>query len=408
MRYSAPLPTGKVANVVPNQLPFSPDVYLRGSMAANGKIRILETIRQGLIGGGESHLLSLVQHLNKSRYEIHVLSFTAGPMVEKLKEWGIPVYVIPSTRPFDLSIMTKVKELLVRLEIQLIHAHGTRGYSNIFWMARKLNIPVIYTVHGWSFHDDQPMPLKRLRIGVEKYLVRRARHVILVSDANKATAEKYFSFNNEKVIQNGIDLKRFNRQQVSAHVRKSLPLGEHTRVVLFIARFIHQKQPLVLLRAFAMALKSDADLHLWMVGDGDQKPAALKLIEELGISKNVTIESFRNDVPEVLAAADIFVLPSLWEGLPIGLLEAMAMGKAVIGTRVDGTAEVISDGENGLLLDLENLEDDLAAALLKVAGDHALRSRLSGNAVSSVSASFNVVGMTGKVEQLYDSVHGEH
>ncbi len=377
-------------------------------MAANGKIRILETIRQGLIGGGESHLLSLVQHLDKSRYEIHVLSFTEGPMVEKLKEWGIPVYVIPTTRPFDVGIMARVKKLLVRLDIQLIHAHGTRGYSNIFWMARKLNIPVIYTVHGWSFHDDQSLPLKRLRIGIERFLIRKARYVILVSDSNKATAEKYFSFQNDKVIQNGIDLKRFNHLQVSKQVRASLPLGEHTRLILFIARFIHQKQPLVLLKAFAGAVKNNPDLHLWMVGDGDQKPAALKLVEELGIAKQVTIESFRSDVPEVLAAADIFVLPSLWEGLPIGLLEAMAMGKAVIGTRVDGTSEVISDGENGLLLDLENLEDNLAAALLKVASDHALCSRLSANAVSSVNASFNVVGMTGKVEQLYESVHREH
>jgi glycosyltransferase involved in cell wall biosynthesis len=156
-------------------------------------------------------------------------------------------------------------------------------------------------IGGGESNDDQPLPLKRLRIGVEKYLVRKARHVILVSDTNKATATKYFSFDNDRVIQNWIDLRLFDHQQVSKHVRATLPIGKDTRVILFIARFIHQKQPLVL----------------------------------LGIAGKVTMEPFRSDVPEVLAAADIFVLPSLWEGLPIGLLEAMAMGKTVIGTRVD-------------------------------------------------------------------------
>jgi glycosyltransferase involved in cell wall biosynthesis len=345
-----------------------------------------------------------VQHLDKTKYEVHVLSFTEGPMVEKLKEWGIPVYVIPTTTPFDVTVIKQVKELMVRLRIQIVHAHGTRGYSNIFWATKRLNIPVIYTVHGWSFHDDQSPMLKKLRIGIEKFLVRRAKHVILVSDANKATAELYFPFTNAVVIPNGIDLTRFNNERVGRQVRNSLPVGEQSQVVLFIARFIHQKQPLVLLRAFAKAVRENPGLHLWMVGDGDQKPEAMKLVEQLGIGEKVTIESFRSDVPEVLAAADIFVLPSLWEGLPIGLLEAMAMGKVAIGTKVDGTSEVIRDGENGLLLGLDNLEADLCTAIIKVAGDSELSSRLSANAIHTVNSSFNVVRMARSVEALYDGL----
>jgi glycosyltransferase involved in cell wall biosynthesis len=246
--------------------------------------------------------------------------------------------------------------------------------------------------------------LKKLRIGIEKFLVRRAKHVILVSDANKATAEQYFTFKNAVVIPNGVDLGRFNHGTVGRQVRNNLPVGEQGQVVLFIARFIHQKQPLVLLRAFAKAVKANPALHLWMVGDGDQKPEALKLIEQLGIGEKLTIEPFRSDVPEVLAAADIFVLPSLWEGLPIGLLEAMAMGKVAIGTKVDGTSEVIRDGENGLLLGLDNLEDGLSEAILRVSGNRDFASGLSANAIQTVMTSYNIIGMTKKVEQLYEGL----
>jgi glycosyltransferase involved in cell wall biosynthesis len=85
-----------------------------------------------------------------------------------------------------------------------------------------------------------------------------------------------------------------------------------------------------------------------MVGDGDQKQEAVELIAKEGTGDQITLVPFRLDVPDIIAAADIYVLPSLWEGLPIALLEAMAMGKAVIGTKVDGTSEVIQDRENGL------------------------------------------------------------
>src|SRR3954467_11421580 len=119
------------------------------------KIKVLQCIRQGQIGGGESHLLSLVEHLDKDRFEPVVLSFTDGPMINRLKEMDIPVHIIPTTKPFDFTKWKEVKRLLQKEKVQLVHAHGTRANSNVLWAARSLCIPVIYTIHGWSFHPDQ-------------------------------------------------------------------------------------------------------------------------------------------------------------------------------------------------------------------------------------------------------------
>jgi glycosyltransferase involved in cell wall biosynthesis len=186
-------------------------------------------------------------------------------------------------------------------------------------------------------------------------------------------------------------------------VRAELGISADSVLVLFIARFTAHKQPLTLIRAFAQALtrlKGGYDMRLLMVGDGDEKDAGVALAGELGLQDKVNFQAFRQDVPDVLAAADIFVLPSLWEGLPIGLLEAMAMRKAVIGTRVDGTREVLQDGENGLMVEPGDVEA-LAAAIVRLAEDKALRESLRVRAYQTVRQRFDARVMTRAIEDVY-------
>ena len=161
--------------------------------APNNKIRVLECIRQGQIGGGESHLLSLVENLDKNIYEPIVLSFTDGPMIDRLKALNIPVHIIPSNKPFDFKVWGKVKQLMQQEKIDLVHAHGTRANSNVFKAARALQKPLAYTIHGWSFHVDQPFLIKKIRIAGEKFLVSRSDLNISVSVSNQKTGKDTIS-----------------------------------------------------------------------------------------------------------------------------------------------------------------------------------------------------------------------
>jgi glycosyltransferase involved in cell wall biosynthesis len=370
-------------------------------MSTSPKIKLLETIRQGQIGGGESHLLSLVENLDRTRFDPVVLSFTEGPMVDRLQEMKIPVEVIPTTKPFNFTVWGKVKDLMKRHQIQLVHAHGTRACSNVFQPASSLDLPLVYTIHGWSFHDDQHPLLKKIRVMGEKLLTRKSDTNISVSLSNQQTGKKYFSEFESIVVNNGIDQQKFNPERKLKNIRQELGIPADATLILFVARFIHQKQPLLLLRSFALAAHKNPQLRLLMVGDGDQKPEALALVQQLGIADKVVFEKFRQDVPDVLAAADIFVLPSLWEGLPIGLLEAMAMGKAIIGTRVDGTSEVIQHNQNGLLLDVEGLEQHLAEALLTLAADPEKCRMLGKAARATISNTYSASTMTRQIEEIY-------
>jgi glycosyltransferase involved in cell wall biosynthesis len=370
-------------------------------MSYSKKIKVLECIRQGQIGGGESHLLSLVENLDRTRFEPIVLSFTNGPMVDRLKEMGIETHVIYTEKPFDIRKWKTVKRFIQTKQIDLVHAHGTRANSNILWASKSLNIPVIYTIHGWSFHPDQKTLVRKLRILGEKYLTAKSTLNISVSKSNQQSGKDYMPSFQSVVVNNGINQTKFDPAKTYRNVRDELQIATNKLLVLFIARFTLHKQPLALIHAFAKALQQNPAMHLLMVGDGDQKQEALRLIDELQLKDHVTLESFRQDVPDVLAAADIFVLPSLWEGLPIGLLEAMSMGKAIIASNVDGTSEIIKDGVNGRMVQTDNLVDNTAKALVELGSNAALRQTFQQQARNTVNERFNAAAMTKEIEHIY-------
>ena len=140
-------------------------------------INVLEVIRQGQVGGGESHLLDLIAGFD-NRVNPIVLSFTGGQMIDALTQRGVKCHVVNTSHPFDVRITRQIKELILRENIQLIHAHGSRAASNVAFIARKLHIPMVYTVHGWSFHQDQSFFIKRLRAWSEKIICKLSKKVI--------------------------------------------------------------------------------------------------------------------------------------------------------------------------------------------------------------------------------------
>ena len=371
-------------------------------MALSHKIRILEGIRQGKIGGGESYLLSLVENLDRTRFEPVVVSFTDGPMVERLRSLGIQTHVIYTEKPFDFRVWKKVENLIEAEKIDIVHAHGTRAASNMFRGAKKLKRPFIYTCHAWSFHPDQNALVKKLRIWSEQFLTEQADVNICGSKANRETGRKLFQNFKAVIIYNSIDPKRFNPYGVFKNIRAELGISATDLVVASVARFTLQKQPLKLLAAFAEVCKQVPHVKLLMVGDGEQKEEAQRLVQKLGLQLKVIMQPFRQDIPDVLAAADIFVLPSLWEAFPIALLEAMSMGKAVIGTNVDGTPEIIENEKNGLLIEVDGLEKNIAAALIRLCSDDGLRTRLQQAAIASIYNTYNVETLARENEAIYE------
>jgi glycosyltransferase involved in cell wall biosynthesis len=152
-----------------------------------------------------------------------------------------------------------------------------------------------------------------------------------------------------------------------------------------------------------IVLDQTKDIMLLIIGEGDLKNRIIQMVNELGLSSNILFDNFRLDIPDILNAVDIYCLPSLWEGLPIGILEAMSMGKVIIATPIDGTRELITNYENGILVPQQNPEL-LAKAIIEVHGNEKLRMKLAKSAIQTINERFTVNEMVKKIENHYKSI----
>jgi len=364
------------------------------------RYKILFCIRQGTIGGGESHLIDLIEFIDKEIYEPIVLSFSDGAMISHFQERNITTYVIDSKRPFDFRVRKKINSLLETVLPDLIHIHGSRAFSNLYFAKIKKTIPIVYTVHGWSFNSNQSYFRKFVAIQAERLFIRRCSKVINVSRNNQMTGEQHFKKFRSEVIHNGVNLTVFDKLKLYPAIRTELGIPEDAFVIGFIARFTEQKDPKTLIHAFSAYSKVNASARLLMVGDGDLKEACVSLANQLNLQKLIFFQPFRKDIPALLQSIDLFCLPSLWEGFSIGLVEAMAMGKAVIATGVDGTLEILKDNENGLLIAKKNIPD-LINKISLLFTNQDLRIRLETNAYKTISSEFSAQRVSQRTESIY-------
>lgn len=367
------------------------------------KIKVLEVIRQGQIGGGESHLLDLVTFLDKEQFEPVCLAFTPGEMITRLEAMGIQCHVIDTLKPFDMKVQRQIIDLMQQEKIQLVHAHGSRAASNMVWPARKLHVPIIYTVHGWSFHDDQTWLVRTLRQWSEKLICSMADRVICVSQSNADTGRERFRLKDAIVIENGINLVRFNPEGQFVNLREQFGFAEDDFVAGFIARCTKQKSPLDFLEAVRLAHQQSPKIKGMFVGEGDMDAEVDAFIAEHQMNAYVYRSPFRTDVPDLLHCINVYCLPSLWEGLSIALLEAMAMGKVIVATPTDGTKEVITHEDNGLVIPYSQPQA-LADAILRFYEDHALYEHCGNRAHALVAQRFNAQRVSDAVGQIYREV----
>ena len=367
------------------------------------KIKVLEVIRQGQIGGGESHLLDLITFLDKERFEPVCLSFTSGEMISRLQTMGICCHVIETQKPFDRNIQGQIVQLIRDEQIQLVHAHGSRAASNMLWSVRILHVPFIYTVHGWSFHDDQSWLVRLLRQWSEKLICSLADKVICVSQSNAETGHQRFGLKDVEVIENGINLMRFNPKGQFENLRKEFGFADDDFVAGFIARCTKQKAPLNFLEAVRLAHEKNQKIKGLFVGEGDMDTEVDAYIVKYQMDKYIYRSPFRTDVPDLLNSINVYCLPSLWEGLSIALLEAMAMGKAIVATPTDGTKEVIVHEKNGLVIPYEQPQA-LADAICRFCNDMAFYQQCGIEANRVVALRFNAQRVADAVCLLYNNL----
>jgi glycosyltransferase involved in cell wall biosynthesis len=365
------------------------------------KINVVHLVEELTIGGLEKTLTAIVLNLNKKKYNVSVWCLREGGFfADKLVKEGIDVKILyVSTSRNPLSIY-KLYRLLKSYKFDIIHTHaysaGTIGRMSAF----LAGIPVIIS-HNHSVYDYY---FKYYHF-VEWLLSLITDRVICISEAVNSFANETQRINARKLItiQNGIDDVCAVSKKRSFDLKKELGIPINHSVIGTIAHLEEHKGLKYLLESASLLLASRKDIIFMLVGEGTLKAELKKLCVDLKIEKNVIFTGERRDIPEILFSIDIFVLPSLREGLGLAILEAMACGKPVIATNVGGISEIVKNRVNGILVSPRDPEV-LHTAMKELLDDKEMLEKMGHEGKKICSESFNSKTMLGKIENLYDAL----
>ncbi|HWP35157.1 MAG TPA: glycosyltransferase [Thermodesulfobacteriota bacterium] len=348
-------------------------------------------------GGAETLLLNLVARLDPGRYRSVVGTFRPGWLTAELARRGIPSVVLPLRRPLDPAWLARALRLVRRAGVELVHAHEFTMNTYGTLLGRLGRLPVIATVHGKAYYADRT----RRRLAY-RFVGRAASQVVAVSHDVRRFLLEEVGLAPEAVvtIHNGVAPPPPVSPAAAAALRHQLGLPAGTPVVGTVGTLLPVKGHADLLEAVARLAPAVPDLTALICG----RPLVLEPLAAraaaLGIADRVRFLGYRDDVPALLAVMDVFVLPSLSEGLSLALLEAMAAGLPVVATAVGGNPEVVRDGESGFLVPPRD-PGALAERIGRLLRDRALARRLGLAAARRVRQEFSLDAMVQRYEALY-------
>lgn len=350
---------------------------------------------------GVSRLFSWwLPRFDRSRFEVGLVGLKGPePASRLLADGGIAVHHLGRGK-FDPRIAKDLVGLVRRRGARILHVHGYAAADFGRIAARVTGAALVLHEH---FADPRMPVYQGLADRVLAPLTDRA---IAVSGSTRdfLVQKRHVPADKVALIWNGAPLDEFAPVPAATarRVRADLGIPEDALVLGTVGRLSEQKAHHVLLDAAARVLPTRPRAWILIAGDGDRMPALRAQADALGIAARVVFAGHRADVPAVLGAFDVFCISSHYEGTPLALFEAMASGKAIVSTAVDGCREVLEDGSTGLLVPPRDPEA-LAAALARVADDAPLRDRLARMA-RDASRRYDIAECVRRMEDLYDDV----
>lgn len=352
--------------------------------------------------GPNDVLWQLARHVNSSRYNIVFGCMHDGGEMEKVyNDAGYQTHNFKMERFWDLRSVFRVKNFIKAEKIDLVMAQLLR--SEVFggcgtWLA---GVPLVLVIQNIDSYRSKPWFFPHY------YLSRLSMlwpvKVVTASEYVRQYVMKYQGVKEDQVIaiHDTVDPEQFIKLKKDKKlVREELKLKPSDIVVGTVARLTPQKGLFYLLEAFKSLSLRHKNIKLVIVGDGPQKNEILQWIRKENLEEKVLLTGFCRDYDRIMQGFDLFVLPSLWEGLPLVLLSAMASGKPVVSTRVSGIPEVITDGLNGFLVppaDTKALIEKIETLLI----DNDIRDKLGERAKENIINNFSAKIMAEKYEQLW-------
>lgn len=380
------------------------------------KIPVIQIITKLELGGAQQLALHLVGALDKDRFEAHLICGKGGLLDqdvledERLRLHWIP-HMVREIRPhWDAMALWEIRRAIRRIVPAqenrgpaIVHTHSSKAGILGRWAAKLEGIPVIlHTYHGFGFNDWQPGIVKLFFETVERFTSRITHGLVMVSKANfdKARSCGIRPKHISRVIYGGIELGEFpSRGRKASEKRKELGLGKEDKVVSMISCLKPQKAPLDFVSVAHKVADEIPKAKFLLVGDGELRSQVAKAVAQIGLQGRFQHLGWRRDVASILGLTDVLVLTSLWEGFPLTLVQAMAVGVPAVVTRVDGSPEAILDGVNGFVVEPRDVEG-MARRVVQLLRDPELRRKMGEEGRKRVQE-FDINQMVKKQEELY-------
>lgn len=367
--------------------------------------RVLMLTKTTALGGAERLLMNALPHLDRVRFDYRLAAFDdSGPLALAWREQGLPVERMPAGHaalPGPRALIA-LRRTLTRERIDLVHAHLPVPGALARVATRGLPTRLVYTEHNTL---DMYRPATRW-LNSATYGWQNA--VIAVSERVRESAVRHVgrrALGRSQVIANGIDPDELDR--AAAHAPDPAPpalSGDAFRVLVPATLELRKGQDILIEAVAALAqsgLTSGVPpAHVWLAGEGVLRGALEAQARRLGLAERIHFLGHRSDVFPLMRCADVIALPSRFEGHPLALLEAMALGKAVAVSAVGGVPETVRDGENGLLVPRGDVRA-LVHALERLRADRALRTRLATAAAQEVRTRYHVRATVAALEDVY-------
>lgn len=358
----------------------------------NGKIKIIYIINSFVLGGAEKMLLNLCRGLDKEKFDISVCSVTGGGVLaNEFEKNNIKVKIFKKQGKVGLGVILQIYRFLKEEKPQIVHTHL---FSADFWgkvAAIFAGVPVIITTEH-SVNLDE----KWLKQKIKWLLSFFTYKIVAVSNGVREYYVSKVKINENKfiVIYNGVDLNTFVFKGY-----KPVDLAQKINAII-VARLKAVKGHTYLLEAMPMIIKKYPNFILNIVGGGDLEDELKNQVKKMRLENNVIFWGEHSDVEKIFANMDLFILPSLWEGLGIVLLEAQATGLPVLSSKIPGTSEVVENEKTGLLFEVKNSQA-IYDSVDKLLSNPDLYKKIVENAHLQVKEKFSLEKMVNEYEKLY-------
>ena len=351
-------------------------------------LKILHVDPEKEWGGGETEVIDLLDYLSSWKHENHLLCHPGGPLMDRVeKKKTITVFPISIRNELDIRVVPFLRRLIHKEAYDIVHFHTKRAHALALYLGHaRPEMRFVVTRRM-----DYPVKQK----WYNRYLYNQCVDGIIALSHKIADVLVEAGIDRQKirVIYTGINPEPF---QKAATVKPSNPVS----VIGTTAVLEERKGYQYLLEAAALLKQKGYRLKYRFAGEGSQRAALQNLAVDLGLKEEVIFEGFVSDIPRFLSPIDVFVLPSLYEGMGVAILEAMAAAKPVVGTTVGGIPELVADGITGLLVPPRNA-GALARAISRLLSDKALLTRMGISGSQRVQTDFTMEQTAKKVEHYY-------